>query len=203
MAAKSSCPFSGAERTEAALSAEVLAQMRVGCASWNEDALAMLRDDPSIDTVVVSARARNPVVAAPGESWQETAAAAYLARWGEVPATIQHIVVLRDTPTMADDVLACVRDEPDPERACARDRADALVDDPQFDAALASTDPRVAPLDLTDALCTDDECSPVVGSVLAYRDSHHLSWVYAATLAGTVGELLDGLSATGSGAGSP
>lgn len=193
VAAKSSCPFSGAERTEPALSSEVLAEMRAGCLSWNEDVLGLLTEQPSIDTVVVSARGRNPVVAPDGERWQDVAAAAYAERWAEIPATVEHIVVLRDTPTMAEDVLTCVRDEVDPGSACARDRTDALVDDPQFDAAVESDDRRVRPLDLTDALCAADECSPVIGDVLAYRDSHHLSWVYAATLGPAVRDALDGL----------
>lgn len=193
VAAKSSCPFSGAERTEPALSSEVLAEMRAGCLSWNREVLALLAEQPSIDTVVVSARGRNPVVAPDGERWQDVAAAAYAERWAVIPATVEHIVVLRDTPTMADDVLTCVRDEADPGSACARDRTDALVDDPQFDAAVASDDRRVRPLDLTDGLCAPDECSPVIGDVLAYRDSHHLSWVYAATLGPAVRDALDGL----------
>lgn len=193
VAAKSSCPFSDAERTESALSSEVLAEMRAGCLSWNQDVLAMLREQPGIDTVVVSARGRNPVVAPDGERWQDVAAAAYAERWAAIPESVEHIVVLRDTPTMADDVLTCIRDEVAPESACARDRTDALVDDPQFDAAVASDDPRVVPVDLTDALCEADRCSPVIGDVLAYRDSHHLSWVYAATLGPAVRDALDGL----------
>lgn len=189
--AKSSCPFSDAERTEPGLSAEVLAEMRAGCVEWNREARALLADDPRIDTIVVAARARNPVAADDGERWQDAAADAYTARWADVPESVERIIVLRDTPTMADDVLTCIRDEVEPSSACARDRTDALTEDPQFDAALASDDPRVRPVDLTDALCAPDECSPVIGDVLAYRDSNHLSWVYAATLAPTVQGVID------------
>jgi len=191
--AKSSCPFSDAERTEPALSDEVLAQMRKGCLAWNEAALGLLASDRDIDTIVLAARARNPVAAPAGDRWQDVAAAAYVERWAEVPASVQHIVVLRDTPTMAADVLTCVRDEPTPETDCARDRDDALVEDPQYDAALESDDPRVSPVDLTDALCSADACSPVIGDLLAYRDSHHLSWFYAATLGPTIEGVLERL----------
>ncbi|HXH35392.1 MAG TPA: acyltransferase family protein [Plantibacter sp.] len=196
--AKSSCPFSDAERTEPGLSAEVLAEMRAGCVEWNRDARALLADDPRIDTIVVAARARNPVTADDGGRWQDAAADAYAARWADVPESIEHIIVLRDTPTMREDVLTCIRDEAEPASACARDRTDALTEDPQFDAAIASEDPRVRPLDLTDALCEADKCSPVIGDVLAYRDSNHLSWVYAATLAPTIQGVIDQLSAAGS-----
>ncbi|NUJ86866.1 acyltransferase [Plantibacter sp. MCCC 1A11337] len=191
VAAKSSCPFSDAERTEPGTSAAVLDEMRAGCLSWNRDALELLRDEPGIDTLVVSARARNPVVAEGGRDWREVAAEAYAERWALVPETIEQIVVLRDTPTMADDVLECLRDDADPEDGCARDRSDALTEDPQYEAALASTDPRVRAVDLSDALCASDRCSPVVGGVLAYRDHHHLSWVYAETLAPVVQAVLD------------
>lgn len=191
--AKSSCPFSDAERTEPGMSAAVLAEMRAGCLNWNRDALQLLQDDPGIDTLVVSARARNPVVAADGRDWREVAAAAFEDRWAVVPESVEHILVLRDTPAMSEDVLECARDATEPEEECGRARGDALVEDPQFDAASASDDPRVLPVDLTDAVCEADRCSPVVGGVLAYRDSHHLSWVYAATLAPVVQAVLDDL----------
>lgn len=191
VAAKSSCPFSDAERTEPGTSAAVLAEMRVGCVSWNREALALLQDQPGIDTLVVSSRARNPVVAEGDRDWREVAEDGYAERWARVPSTVERILVLHDTPTMAEDVLACVRDASAPADGCARSRGDAFVEDPQYEAAVASRDPRVRPVDLTDALCAPERCSPVVGGVLAYRDPHHLSWVYAMTLAPAVQAMLD------------
>ena len=32
-------------------------------------------------------------------------------------------------------------------------------------------------------ICPGDRCSPIVGNVLVYRDKHHLTATYAATLA--------------------
>jgi hypothetical protein len=42
---------------------------------------------------------------------------------------------------------------------------------------------NVATLDLTHYFCRARECNPVIGNVLVYRDSHHLTRAYAQTLA--------------------
>lgn len=46
-------------------------------------------------------------------------------------------------------------------------------------------------LDLTDVLCTADNCSSVVGNVLVYRDQHHLTATYARTASDKVGRKLE------------
>ncbi|MFZ4895667.1 acyltransferase family protein [Plantibacter sp. Mn2098] len=203
---KSSCPFSDAVRTEPGMSAAVQSTMNDSCRRWNDETMRYLAAHREITTVLVAARGRNPVVPGPGETWRQTAEGAYLDRWAQVPSSVRHIVVLRDTPRMTDSTLACVRDAAHPAADCARARRAALEDDPQFDAALRATKAtavapgkpvigtdRVTPLDLSDLFCAAATCAPVVGGVLVYRDSHHLTWVYAATTAPTLANRLDAI----------
>lgn len=42
---------------------------------------------------------------------------------------------------------------------------------------------RITQIDLTDQICPDSECVPVVGNVYTYADNNHLSSTYSATLA--------------------
>lgn len=42
-------------------------------------------------------------------------------------------------------------------------------------------------IDLTDAICEADTCRAIVGNVLAWRDSNHLTATYVRTLAPTLG----------------
>ena len=42
--------------------------------------------------------------------------------------------------------------------------------------------PRAHLVDVTSLFCTDDACPPVIGNVLVYRDTSHITASYAATL---------------------
>ncbi|MFU8946969.1 SGNH hydrolase domain-containing protein [Mycetocola zhadangensis] len=64
-----------------------------------------------------------------------------------------------------------------------------------------SRDPRLGVLDLTRYFCPDGTCRPVIGGVLAYRDSHHISWVYAHTLAPFLGDAIEARVAPGASSG--
>jgi hypothetical protein len=43
-------------------------------------------------------------------------------------------------------------------------------------------------IDLTDYYCTADFCPSVIGDVIVYRDTNHITATFAATLAGPLGE---------------
>ncbi len=47
-------------------------------------------------------------------------------------------------------------------------------------------------LDLTDLICPEGVCRPVVGNVYVFFDPHHLTWTYARTMAPAVEERLPG-----------
>jgi hypothetical protein len=38
-------------------------------------------------------------------------------------------------------------------------------------------------VDLSDAICPGDPCQPVIGDMIVYRDDHHLTATFAASLA--------------------
>ena len=76
----------------------------------------------------------------------------------------------------------CVASHEHDEGSCglAKEKA-VLAVDPITMAAARS--PRVTLVDMNGFICPADRCSPVVGNVLVYRDKHHLTATYAATLA--------------------
>ena len=191
--AKSSCPFGPDQRFEEGMSADVLTEMNESCASWNSKALDWVDEHPEVSVVVTATRARNAVVADESdEDWRDTAIRQYRERWAELPSTVEHIIVLRDTPRMPDDYLPCVAESGgDAADACAVDRLVAVDRDPAAEAAVGSADPRVGLVDLTEYFCPDALCRPVIGGVLAYSDSHHISWVYASTLVPYLAEGID------------
>jgi hypothetical protein len=94
--------------------------------------------------------------------------------------------VIRDTPKMRGDTLACVaRAMADHQRAgrrCAVARAAALERDPAAVAAARSRSPRVQGIDLSRFFCDARLCYPVIGGALVYKDVSHLMEVFASTL---------------------
>ncbi|MET0842811.1 MAG: acyltransferase family protein [Mycetocola sp.] len=193
--AKSSCPFGPDQRFEKDMSAEVLAVVNESCADWNEQALDWLDEHPEVSVMFTAARARNAVVADETDAdWQETASRQYRERWAELAPTIERVVVLRDTPRMNDDYLSCVADSGEvAAELCAVDVSEAVDRDPAVEAASDSPDSRAAVIDLTNYFCPHGSCRPVIGGVLAYRDTHHINWVYANTLVPFLSEEIDAL----------
>jgi hypothetical protein len=93
------------------------------------------------------------------------------------------VLVLGDTPTPKSDVPSCVASHTKNVETCAAARADAVRDDRlqiERDVATAHGDAFVP---TSDWLCTDTACPVIVGNVLVYRDSNHLTATAAAWLA--------------------
>ncbi|MFU8946970.1 acyltransferase family protein [Mycetocola zhadangensis] len=107
--AKSSCPFGPERRFEKNMSPEVLAEMNASCADWNRQVQSWFAEHPSVDTVLTATRARNAVWAEDGDpDWRATAIRQYRQAWAALPSTVTAVLVLRDTPRMRDDYLACL-----------------------------------------------------------------------------------------------
>ncbi|WP_449278248.1 acyltransferase family protein [Leucobacter sp. GX24907] len=190
--AKASCPFTAGERDFITMTDLANQELRQGCSEWNEAVLSALEQDPDIDTVVTSAKSSNRVVS-DGEDWRPAASTGYLERWETLPDSVERVIAIRDTPQLRDDVLDCVEEHgATAARECASTLEDAIHQDPLAEAAVAARGehPRPTPdpgrdvslIDLSAYFIVDDQAPPVIGGVLAYRDSHHVSWAYAEML---------------------
>lgn len=176
----SSCPFSRATRN-------LPRPARRRCAQWRRRVLEWFRRHPEVRTVFVSGLSGGSgVVPRGGRDEFATAADGYVDAWRALPASVRHIVVLRDTPKMRSDTDRCVQramaSHRRAGRACAVSRAAALDRDPTVAAAARWHSRRVRVVDLTRVFCDRRSCYPVIGGALVYKDSHHLTRVFAATL---------------------
>jgi hypothetical protein len=175
---RSSCPFLLA-------TVEMQEPKRRQCVTWHRGVLAWFRAHPKIATVFVSNQP-TPVVVPNGQSAIGAEVAAYIRMWRALPATVQHIVVIRDNPYASENTLACVegaiarRQPAGP--ACALPRSRSLKTDPEVIAARVIHSSRVQVIDLTPFFCDSAFCYPVIGGALVYRNSDHLTRVFAATL---------------------
>lgn len=191
---KASCPFTEAVRKGKAENSRA-------CVEWNAAAADELQRRPEIDAIVTSASSKNPFVSEPGQSSYEAGVQGYLAAWNALPPTVDRILVVRDVPRHADGNIECLTKLPDVSSqleyaVCSTPRDEALLPDPAAGAAQEAAD-RASEVDLTELFCDDDACLSVIGNVLAYRDSQHLTRAFAQSLVPYLRKEIEGLHASG------
>ena len=96
---------------------------------------------------------------------------------------------MTDTPRVPLDVPACVSEHLKALRRCAFARRPATAKARAVSDALSGAD-DVRTLDPTDLLCLEDLCPSVIGDVLVYRNSGHLTASFAATMGPWLGRRL-------------
>ncbi len=175
------------------------------CEAWR--AAALERIERTRPALVVMASALRYVAVPDGStlrvpvspaSWLEGSARTLT----RLAAASPRVVLVRDTPYPGLDAPACLAraewHRRDPATACRFNRdvaTEAAVS--EAERALVSRLPRVAWLDLTDAICPADECSVFQRGVVLFRDRNHLSVPFAEALTAAVER---GLDATRAGA---
>lgn len=176
-----SCPLSKAVRklpTPARFAA---------CVAWKKEVFAWFQHHPEVHTVFVSGLSGGVgVYPSHGRTEFQTSVAGYIEAWNALPATVQHIIVIRDTPKMLADTNACVaaatRARRPPGSTCAVPRSEVLDPDPLVAAARRLRSPRVQVVDLTRFFCSAKLCYPVIGGALVLRDVTHMTSVFSASL---------------------
>ncbi|WP_122261720.1 acyltransferase family protein [Ornithinimicrobium cerasi] len=167
--AKSSCPpTAGLEFARGAAP-----QGYEQCTAYQQDVLErLLAEQP--DVVLISSASYD----APAEAVAEALAR----RVDQLAARDVLPVLVRDVPRPPFDLPECLVENPDRASACAFDRADALARSGTGHEELARIRPGMPFVDLTEAICPAETCSPVVGGVVVWRDSNHLSATYVRSL---------------------
>ena len=137
------------------------------CMDWNDAVMEPLLSDPP-DLVITTANV----------SSGDTIPAGYLSKWRELEG-ITKVFAIRDNPRMIEDPPSCVEKNPD---QCSRPRGDALPAIPPWENTENIPD-NVIFVDMSDYFCDEETCSPVIGNVLVYRDTHHITASYSKTMA--------------------
>ncbi|HSX67585.1 acyltransferase family protein [Nocardioides sp.] len=111
------------------------------------------------------------------------AAAAMAAAWQPAIARGTTVVAIADNPGLPPEVEGCLAAGEDLAdlAACRFSPTQAWATDDPLRGAAALAGAEL--VDLTGAFCADDRCPLVIGNVLVYRDSHHLTATFVRTLA--------------------
>lgn len=155
----------------------------------------MLEGEP-YDVVLVVLR-RQPL---PPAGDDDPAAEALAAAWRPVIARGTAVIAVADNPWLPDETVACVDDATDADAlaACSFDEADAWSTNDPLPRAVELAGRGAALVDLTRTFCADGTCPTVIGNVVVYRDSNHMTATFVRTLAPfLVSAIDDALSAVG------
>lgn len=165
------------------------------CEKWAHAALDTLLKDPP-DLVVMTAQAHYRTVDDEGATLsykksKEPLAAGYRSVLSQLVAAGSRVLVIADTPRPEFDVVDCVARNLDNLSECSFDRDKSLETDPLALAQETADLPGTAVVDMTDAICPQATCSPVIGNVLIYRDGHHITQTYALSMAPLLASAFD------------
>ena len=150
------------------------------CSRWQEGLTEALEQQQP-DLVLLSS-------ASYGRTGASAVAEGLAARVDQVAAMGSLPVLIRDVPRAPFDVPACLAQHEEDVPRCAFDRAEGLAQAGTGHVELQQAMPQLAVLDFTDATCPGRTCSPVVGGVVVWRDSNHLSATYIRSLRDVVEE---------------
>jgi peptidoglycan/LPS O-acetylase OafA/YrhL len=170
---------------------------RTQCVRWNGQVVRWFSRHPEVRTVFVSAISGGTGVIAPGRNQLAAQRDGYLRAWRALPASVERIVVIRDTPKVLGDTDSCVQRAIAAHRragaACDVPRRAALTEDSAATAARRLRSPRVGVVDLTRFFCDRSACPPVIGGALVYKDQNHMTELYSTSLAPYLGRAIDGI----------
>ena len=149
-------------------------------------------------TVFVAQHSGSRGTARGGQDAFAAQVAGFASAWHTLPASVEHVVVLRDTPDDArhDADLRRAGDLRPPQRGdgvrrAAQRRAAAR---PRRGRGARDETARVRAIDLSRFFCDERRCPPVIGGALVYKDvESHLTDVYAATLGPVLRREVDAL----------
>jgi hypothetical protein len=176
VANKASCPF-----------ADVLVPSAPEqCRAFDREVLARLRASPP-NAIITSQTSKRGFSGSDSSTLSpEIMVDGLVRRWSEVSSWGTRVVVILDNPSPTDsvDVYDCLLRYPNDHWKCAFDRKAGIENSAapvQREAAKRVPNARV--IDLTDYICPQPECAPVIGDVLVYRQGTHLTNTYARSLA--------------------
>ena len=169
---RGACPFSQVawDRADATKYAD--------CVEWNDNVDSALAGQEPYEYVLTSLRAETNIKVKPGTD----VTAGFAASWQPLIDRGATIVGIKDVPLAMNWAKRCIKESDDPNAECAADAETSL----DYDDLLADAATQVegaVEVDLTDFFCADDRCPAIIGGVLVYRDSHHITATYATTLA--------------------
>lgn len=171
---KASCVF-----VDLPIYSPILKREYTECEAWRPLVVQRLIDERPDLTIVSSNRWLPTEVKRDSDPTRQGEAMARLI--SQIPGAI---AILADTPASHVDVPVCLSQNLDDITSCATSRSEAFGWRHLVRERAAAKAANATVVDLSDAICPGDPCQAVVGDVIVFRDDHHLTATFAASMAG-------------------
>ncbi|WP_182976826.1 acyltransferase family protein [Arthrobacter cheniae] len=169
------CPFATGEL-------ERKGRAYVTCMDWNAQMQDLLRNDAELSLVVTSSYTMSAGIAGATDD-VAAMAEAFQRSWRPFTQRGVPVAVIRDTPAPDINVPDCVAVNSTSLTKCSVPRREAADDKGVAQLRAAGSLPGVTSIDLNPFICPAEQCPPVIGDVLVYRDTDHLTATYVESLA--------------------
>ncbi|MFC6234893.1 acyltransferase family protein [Leucobacter soli] len=157
------------------------------CDEWNEGVLEQILDEQPALVVTINAGRRGVWAgdhSLKGDEKVRAFGQGLRSHWSTLNDAGIPVRVLMDTAEMHTDVPECVSANPTQLTECATPREDALDTRPHPEIAAVQDLPATELINMNDWICPDAEyCPAIVGNVLVWRDTDHLTATFSRTLA--------------------
>ncbi len=150
------------------------------CLLWGQRVHELLLGPERPDVVIVSG-VKQGAGEGTRQERRDRLAAGYVAYWSDLAEVGVPVVVLSDSPNPGGrHVYECVSEHRQDVSPCTFDRSDGSGTGALR--AAAARVPTATFLTMNDWICPLEECPPVIGDVLVYRQGSHITNTYAVTL---------------------
>jgi peptidoglycan/LPS O-acetylase OafA/YrhL len=151
-----------------------LAGQGVDCNKWNEEALGYILETKP-DYVYTTATMSIP------SAGQDAVPPGFASYANRITANGTEIIGIRDNPRFNFNMIKCIEEKGAKDPACAPSRDTSMNTTPPV-AQLEKDIPGIHFFDMTDQICTNTACPPVIGNVNVYMDDNHITESYMKTL---------------------
>jgi peptidoglycan/LPS O-acetylase OafA/YrhL len=155
------------------------------CLAWGKTVLHDLLATIKPDVVITSDDPDQPTAAHPhvGKQAMADIGAGMVPYWTQLENHGIKVVAMRETPNMGIVVPDCLAENPGSPANCAMPAKKVIPPDPPTVIAARAMGGKVPVINMNNLICAKKKCAAVVGNVLVYQDSHHLTDTYSGTLA--------------------
>jgi len=155
------------------------------CHSWGAAVMRDLVTRIRPDVVLTSDWPGLATVGHPrgGAAAQQEIGAGMDAYWDQLEGSGISVVAIKESPDMGLNVPDCMSKNPSSPANCTVPATKALKPNLPTVFATKAASGRVPLVDMNPLICGPVSCPPVIGNVLVYQDSHHLTSTYALTTA--------------------
>ena len=167
----------------------MLLQLKVGgaytaCHAWGVSVLHDLLTTIKPNVVITSDYPYFATTAFPAISPQSETAIGdgMVPYWSQLENHGIQVVAIRETPFIGLAVPSCLTRNHGVTAKCAVPAKKAILPHPPTMVAAAEMHGKVPDINMNPLICPGLICQPIIGNVLVYQDSHHLTNLYSSTL---------------------